>query len=958
MQAHTIDQLSTLIEGEVFTDETHRSIYSTDASNYQIKPSAVVLPKSVEDLKHIVHFSRIHSLPITMRGGGTSLAGQTVGHGLIVDCSKYLNDVLQIHPQEKWARVQPGVVRDQLNKAAQSYQLQFAPDPATSSRATIAGMIANNSSGTKSIRYGKTVDHIQSITLLTIDGDILELSAYDAEDLQQLREQGNKEYDFYAKIQTLIKDNEQEITSKFPKVMRRASGYLLDELLDKTNFNLSKLISASEGTLGIILEAKINLVPIPAFRQLCLLHYQSMYEALDSVQHLTKFQPSAIELIDQTVINLAQNNAETQRDCHVLVGDPTAVLIVDFNEDDNQVLENKIKKTLEYINERGLVYASPILPNGPDYDSAWAIRKKGLGILLSTTEERKPVAFIEDSCVPLEHLADYVQSIQEFCDEEGCDLAIYAHASVGVIHLRPFLDLKRQDEINRMKRISEFAFQKVVEFGGSWSGEHGDGLSRSFRNQDFFGDTVYSLFKEIKRIFDPYNLLNPGKIVDAPPMDEDLRYGTTYHDQEIDTVFRYQKLSSFRSAVHLCSGIGACRKIDDGSMCPSYMVTENEIDSTRGRANLLRMVMSNQVLHGDFTAQEVQDALSLCVSCKACKTECPSNVDMAKLKSEVANMVHKKHGVSLKDKLIRNSSTMAKQLSGPTAGLVNRIQKTKLFRQNLERLTGLDSRRQLPGYASTSLTAWFRNRKTPISTNPSPKKVAIFADTYINYHEPNIGQHGVKLLEHLGLDVQLIDLGCCQRPRISNGFLNEAKNAGQVLWSKLATIVKQEIPVLVFEPSCASALLDDLPDLVEEMDNAQLQSFVMPVEDFLLDHLQKNGQSDILELANQNIFIHNHCHQKALFSPEHVIKMFQTIDPNVQITLVDSGCCGMAGAFGYEKVHYDISKQMAERKLMPAIRDFDHSGAIVANGFSCRHQISDFSGRKAQHFIELINIKL
>ena len=573
--------------------------------------------------------------------------------------------------------------------------------------------------------------------------------------------------------------------------MRRASGYLLDELLDTSSFNLAKLISASEGTLGIILEAKINLVKNPPCKKLCLLHYQSMYEALDSVQHLVQFQPSAIELIDRTVIQLAQNNSETQKDCRVLVDDPTAVLLVDFNEENEATADQKIRETLSYVRRQGNVYASPILTLGPDYNAAWAIRKKGLGILLSTTDERKPIAFIEDSCVPLKHLADYVAAVQQNCNEEGCDLAIYAHASVGVIHLRPFLDLKNQEDIDRMKRISDFAFQKIQQYGGSWSGEHGDGLSRSFRNEDFFGKTIYSVFRQIKTLFDPYGLMNPGVIVEAPPMDQDLRYGSEYEDQEVQTIFQYRKLNSFRSAVHLCSGIGACRKIDHGTMCPSYMVTKNEIDSTRGRANLLRMVMSKQVLNGDFTSEEVQSAMDLCISCKACKTECPSNVDMAKLKSEVAQMTYEKHGVPLRGKFIRNSANMAKRLAGSSARLINTIQKSRIFRSTMEILAGLDQRRELPSYSSVTLGKWF-SKKSYAPVDEAMGKVVIFADTYLNYHESHIGQHAVHLLSSLGFEVQLLEIGCCQRPRISNGFLKDAKTGGSELWNKLKPVLDQK----------------------------------------------------------------------------------------------------------------------------------------------------------------------
>lgn len=942
------------ITGEVLDDEYSLGMYATDASIYQIKPIVVILPKDEGDVKKAVEIARNHKVKILPRGGGTSLAGQTVGDAVVLDFSKYMNGILELNTAEKWVRVQPGLVRDELNEELAKYQLHFAPDPATSSRANIGGMVGNNSSGTKSILYGKTVDHILGAKVLLADGTELYLEEFTAEAYEEKEKLPDREGEIYRVFRETIAENQEEIKFRFPKVMRRVGGYNLDEFVYTADWNLAKLITGSEGTLAVTLEVKLNLEPLPKHKSVAVVHFSELLDAIKAVQPMLPYRPSAIEILDRTVLQLSRENLTAKQHCHFIQGDPAAILIVEFYGDSSEDVMHRPQEMIHDLKSLGFGYAHLLFPEGMDYDDVWIVRKKGLGLMLGIKGEKKPLPFIEDAGIPVAVLPEYIDKVLKICDKHHTKVSMYAHASVGVIHVRPILDLRKEEDIENLKKIADETFELVMKYGGSWSGEHGDGLVRSYYNERYFGSQIYQAFKKIKQLFDPENLMNPGKIVDAQRIDKNLRYGAKYLDQEVKTEFQYRTENSFRESVHMCTGVGECRKMLGGTMCPSFKATRDEEHSTRGRANALRLAMSGQVNSGGLTSKRLRQVMDLCLSCKACKSECPSNVDMAKMKSDVTQMYYDEHGVTFRDRLIRDSSKVAPLFSGFLAGFVNAVQKSAVFRSALQRWAGFDQRRVLPQYANEPFYKWLE--KEGHNTYKSPRKVVLFADTYLNFHEPQIGISALQLLNSCGYEVILAHVGCCQRPKISHGFLRDAKEEGSKTIQGLKPYMDQGLPIVVCEPSCASALNDDLPDLIEDGSlAAQLKEKVMVIDVFLAKEIEAGNLQVEFESIAGNILVHGHCHQKALYGTKGLKTICEKTDH--QVGEIPSGCCGMAGSFGYEKEHYELSQKIGESILFPAVRSMPEGTAVVANGFSCRHQIEHFTGVKPKHWVEVIRAK-
>ena len=944
--------LSLHVKGNVLSDAASLGLYATDASVYQITPIAIVLPRHEKDVATALKIAKDHQVNVLPRGGGTSLAGQTVGEAMILDFSKYMNRLLEVNVEEGWARVQPGLVRDELNAKLLTHGLHFAPDPATSSRANVGGMIGNNSSGTKSIIFGKTVDHVMELKVILADGTPLHLKEMDKADFIQKGTVADREGEIYQGIQGIIEDNEAEIEARFPKVMRRVQGYNLDEFLDKERWNLSKLICGSEGTLATFVEAKINLEPLPKHKSVCVVHFAEVLEAIEAVNVMLPFKPSAIEILDDTVVELSRTNLMTQRHAHFIEGDPAAIQIVEFYGDTAEQVLEQPRKMIEELQRQGMGYAYPLFPQGQAYEDVWIIRKKGLGLMLGMKGEKKPLAFIEDAGIPTEHLPEYIDRVLKLCAANDTKAAMYAHASVGVIHVRPILDLRQAIDIERFKNIADGTFQLVKEYGGSWSGEHGDGLVRSYYLPEYFGEQVYGALKEVKQLFDPDNRMNPGKIIDSPPIDENLRYGASYEDQPLETHYHYREDGNFANAVHMCTGVGECRKMLGGTMCPSFKATREEEHSTRGRANALRLAMSGQLGEEGLAGDRLQETMDLCLSCKACKSECPSNVDMAKLKSEVLQLKYDKKGAGNRDRLIRDSASMAQKLAGPLAPLVNGVMRSPITRSLIDKTVGFDRKRTLPPFAAQSFIKWFE--KNYSAKGEGRKTVVLFADTYLNYHEPAIGKAATHLLDACGYDVQVASVGCCQRPRISHGFLRLAKQEGTQTAMQLDEYIQAGAKIVVCEPSCASALVDDLPDLMDDQAMGQrLKENVTMLDVFLAAEMDA-GEIKLTSPERQDkVLLHGHCHQKALFGTAHLKRIFEGIT-GIQLDEIASGCCGMAGSFGYEKEHYAISEKIGEQILFPAVRESDKTTPIIANGFSCRHQIEHFTERRAQHWVEVI----
>jgi FAD/FMN-containing dehydrogenase/Fe-S oxidoreductase len=946
-----IAELELKIEGDVLSDKTSLGMYATDASIYQIDPKVVVIPKTEVDVEIAIGIARKHKVTILPRGGGTSLAGQTVGSSMILDFSKYLNSLLELNIEEGWVKVQPGMVRDVLNSILAVHGFHFAPDPATSSRANVGGMVGNNSSGTKSVIYGKTVDHVLEVEVILASGNKYILEELSPEDFDAKSGQPDEEGKIYAGFKQIIEENREEIKERFPKVMRRVGGYNLDEFVDKDAWNLAKLVTGSEGTLAITTAIKLNIEPLPKYKSICVVHFAELLEAISSVELILKYNPSAVEILDETVVQLSRENLTTKHHCHFLDGDPKAILIVEFYGDNENDVLYRPKKMIQELMEGNLGYAYPLFPEGESYEDVWVIRKKGLGLMLGIKGEKKPLPFIEDAGIPVDVLPTYIAEVLKVCEKYNTKVAMYAHASVGVIHVRPILDLRHEQDIENLKNIADETFNLVMKYKGSWSGEHGDGLVRSAYNERFFGTKLYNAFKEVKALFDPENLMNPGKIVDAQTIEKNLRYGVEYKDKKLTTEFHYEKENGFKDSVHMCTGVGECRKVLGGTMCPSFKATRDEEHSTRGRANALRLAMSNQLIGEGIDGERIHEVMDLCLSCKACKSECPSNVDMAKMKSDVLQMYYDKNGITFRDRLIRDSAKAAKIASGALAPLINRVQKTRIFRSILESSAGFDKRRKLPDFAKEPFYKWFDKQKK----ETHDKKVVLYADTYLNFHEPNVGISAVELLNSCGYEVILANVGCCQRPKISHGFLRKAKEEGLKTLKGLKPYMDQGLTVVVCEPSCASALNDDLPDLIDDKEfGKQVQKHVMMIDLFLMKEVDEGRLDKQFYSIAGDIKIHGHCHQKALYGTASMKKLLGQNGHTVGE--IPSGCCGMAGSFGYEKEHYELSRKIGEEVLFPAVREMKGE-SLVACGFSCRHQIKDFTEVKPKHWVEVIRAK-
>lgn len=943
-----IELLRKEIKGDVYHDPVALGMYATDASIYQIMPVAVVCPRDEADVAVCVKIASAHRIPILARGGGTSLAGQTVAEAIVLDFSKYMNSILLL--DDRTVVVQPGVIRHQLNQFLKPKGLEFAPDPATSSRATVGGMIANNSSGTKSILYGKTSDHVLDLKVMLADGRIIHTKPLTAAELNQKLESDDPDRDLYRGMINIVSPLETEIRANYPKTMRRVGGYAFDDFLDSGYGDLNRIIIGSEGTLGIILEARLKLVDLPKFKGVSVVQFDHARDAIKATITMVKYQPAAVEILSRLLIGYSRKNIETAAMCGFIKGEPDAIQMIEFYGNDPEEIRKRAELMHEDLQQQGFGYAHDYYPEGKVYHDVWGIRERGLGLLLGEPTDKKGVPVIEDAAIPLPHLDSFIADVVDICEQRGVGVDYYAHASVGVIHIKPILDLRVQEDIEHFKEIADQVFQRVKYYGGSWSSEHGDGIVRSGYLSAFYGEKIFEGFVRTKELFDPHFLLNPGKIVDAPPIDSHLRYGPGYHDLPFDSVYQYRDQLDFHTAIHQCSGLGACRKISGGTMCPSFMVTRDERDSTRGRANALRLAMSGQ-LEGGLANDQLPEALDLCISCKACKAECPSSVDMARLKGEVMQYRYDRFGASWRDRMIGRSPQLARSFSGWKAIGINAIQKMPGIRQGLMKVMGMDRRRQLPVYATRTWTQRNQHNHKHIQ-DPD---VILLVDTYTQCHQPESGIAAVTLLERLGQKVMLLDAGCCQRPAISHGFLKEAAAKVRPGVDRIVPWLEKGIPVGVIEPGCASAWTDDIPDLITDDHAAGVLKKIKPFESILRDVLCAHGDRPLpFRPKAKEILVHGHCHQKSLYGMDTVRAIF-AMWPEVKYTEIDSGCCGMAGSFGYEEKHYDISRKMASRVLLPSIED--HPDAlIVANGFSCRHQIADFAGRRAVHIAEAFEV--
>ena len=960
-------QLSDTLAGEVRFDLYSKALYSTDASLYQIQPIGVVIPKNKQDVIRTVQIASEHKVPILPRGGGTSLAGQSVGEAIVLDMSKYMNQLLEVNVDERWARVQPGIVLDELNDKLKPHGLMYAPDVATSSRANVGGTIGNNSAGSHSLIYGKTIDHVMSIDLVLSNADEITAAPISLQELETKKRADTLESNIYRELCRICADNEAEIRKRYPRILRRVAGYNLDEFITDAGskevtpyrrdgcdenhpFSLTKILIGSEGTLATTVEATVNLVPIPKLTALCVVHFESLIASMEAMQPILECNPTAVELIDKTILDMARSSLEFSRLTTFIQGEPAALLAVEFYGETQAELESQLDRLEKTLKSTGFGYAFVRCLTAEEKSRVWETRKAGLGLLMGMTGDAKPVGFVEDAAVPIENLPEYVRRFDEIVTSHDTTAAYYAHASVGLLHNRPIVNLKSETDIQKMHDIAREVRDLLLELDGAVSGEHGDGLVRSEWIESMFGTQLYQAFTEVKKAFDPDGIMNPGKIVDAPPMTENLRFGTDYNTVKVDTYFDFSSQEGFGRAIEMCNGVGACRKTLTGTMCPSFIGTREEEHSTRGRANALRSIISGALPHTELTGERLQDVLDLCLGCKACKAECPSNVDMAKIKYEVLAHYHKANGLPLHRRLFGEIGALA-PLGSMFAPLSSWAVNNTLSKWIAEKVIGVDRRRDMPTFVRPTYEQWFRKRR---SRRTSDKKVVLFSDTFMNYSEPSIGKAAVELLESCGFEVLLPEKRCCGRPLISEGMLDRAIENASYNINALSVYVDQGIPIIGCEPSCTSAITDDYVELIGTPDAKRVAEATYSFEEFFVQ-LIENGELPLeFSTEQRDILLHGHCHQRALVGIQPTVKML-SLPAAHKVTVIDSSCCGMAGAFGYEKAHYELSMNIGELRLFGAVREKPPgSFTLSAAGFSCRHQLEHGTGVQPKHPIEVL----
>ncbi len=946
-------EISSKVNGKTLFDEFSRGRYSTDASVYQIKPLGVVLPKDTNDVLSLMEYSQKNSVPLLARGGGSSQCGQTVGESVVIDYSKHQNKILELNVEEKYVWVQPGVVLDHLNAYLKPHGLWFPVDVSTSSRATIGGMSANNSCGSRSLYYGNMVHNVLAIEAILDDGSIFN---FDQINKNYLATKNNQDR-LYKIIDKFIDVRQQvggEIDANWPTTQRRVGGYNID-LIDSEGFNSSNLLVGSEGTLSLFNKIKLKLSEIPKNKILGVCYFDNFHQAMELSKEIVKLKPTCVELMDQNLLNLAKEIPMYAGGIKKYIkGNPEAVLMVEFIDTEKSVYEKKIKD-LEYLvlnqnKKNQFSYYSDL----SEQKEVFEIRKAGLNILMSMKGDRKPVAFIEDCAVSLEHLADYTARLKEIFKKYGTSGMFYAHASVGTLHVRPVLNMKSDKDIQNMRSISEEAFEMVKDYKGSHSGEHGDGIVRSEFHEMMFGKKITNAFEEIKDTFDSKNLLNPGKIV-RPFKSNDrslMRYKSGYQTENIDTHYDWSNWGQFSDAVEMCNNNGDCRKLDSGVMCPSYRVTKEEKDLVRGRANTLRLALSNQLPEGSFASKEMYETMELCVSCKACQRECPMSVDMAKMKSEFLSHYYKKFSMRIKDRVISDMPRLIWLLK-IVAPIFNKVKNLPLISTIVERF-GFATARSMPEVQNQNAI-----REIYDSQTVSENKVILFADTFnINFENENL-VYAIKVLNKFGYQAVIPSFGkdklkrplCCGRTYISYGQLDKASEELNRFNDYVIQNNYVDLPVVGIEPSCLLTFNDEYQTLKNVNNKEQIKNKFYLLEEFILEQVRNNNNIKANKF-DQNVLIHGHCHQKSQDRMKGLTNLLSEL--NINNKMIESSCCGMAGSFGYDSKTYEVSKKMANLSLIPAINNSSEKDFIVANGTSCRHQISDLSEKKGKHVSELL----
>ncbi|MEL4308353.1 FAD-binding and (Fe-S)-binding domain-containing protein [Joostella sp. CR20] len=959
MSKNLLQELEEKLEGALFFDDLHKIIYATDASVYRSIPTAIAYPKSIEDIKKIIAFCNDYKLSIIPRTAGTSLAGQCVGDGIVVDVSKHFTSILSVDETSRTATVQPGVIRDELNMHLSQYGLFFGPNTSTSNRCMIGGMTGNNSSGTTSIKYGVTRDKVLEIEAILSDGSEVVFKSLTAEEFKQKLTLNTLEGEIYKNIYKELSAEgiPKQIANNFPKpeIHRRNTGYAVDELLklkpfneNGGQFNMCKLLSGSEGTLAFTTKIKVQLDTLmPKQAVMVASHFKSVADCCNSVYAVMQHDLYTCEMMDKVILDCTKNNKSQLPNRFFIEGDPEAILMLELRDDDAEVLEQKRLNLLKTLEETGLSYANPTLV-AEDIDKAVELRKAGLGLLGNIVGDKKAVACIEDTAVSIEDLSNYIAEFTEIMQKHKQNAVYYAHAGAGELHLRPILDLKKSEDVALFRKITTDVAHLVKKYRGSMSGEHGDGRVRAEFIELMISTENYQLLKRIKQTFDPNNIFNPGKIIDSAPMDSSLRYQPDREEPEIETLLDFSDSLGILRATEKCNGSGDCRKthLSNGAMCPSYHATKNEKDTTRARANALREYLTTSEKQNKFNQEELKQVFDLCVSCKACSSECPSNVDVATLKAEFLYQYYKENAPSLRDRAFAYNTKLSK-LGSVFPWMVN----NRFSGEIVKNVLNVAPNRTLPKIESFNFSKHLQSsKKQYVNKN----KVVLYIDEFTQYSDIEVGKDAIELLTALGYDITLY-FGESGRTFLSKGFLEQAQALANKNISNLEKLVSSNCPVVGLEPSAILSFRDEYLRLASDKEKAKhlaLNSFI--IEEFLSEEIKReNITSEQFSSEEKTIKYHAHCHQKSQSNTKATFDVLN-LPKNFSVTMINSGCCGMAGSFGYEKEHYETSMAIGELRLFPAVRKASADTVIVANGTSCRHQIKDGTMREAIHPVTLL----
>lgn len=979
-----LQQVGNSLDGDLFTDDTMRILYATDASAYRELPLAVAIPRTEADIKKLIQFAREEKTSLIPRTAGTSLAGQVVGNGIVVDVSKHFTQILELNTEERWVRVQAGVIRDELNMFLKPHGLLFGPETSTANRAMIGGMVGNNACGSNSVVYRSTREHLLEVKTILSDGSEAEFKTVSLDQFHQKCEGEGLEANIYRTVRKLLGnyDNAEEIRKEFPKktVERRNTGYAVDMLLEMApftaggpDFNFCSLIAGSEGTLAFITEIKLNVVPLPPKETgLLCVHFHNVDESLRANLIALKYGPSASELIDHFILECTRDNIEQRKNRFFVEGDPGAILVIEFTRHTRDEIIDVAGKVEAEMRLAGLGYHFPLL-FGDDTKKIWTLRKAGLGLLSNLPGDAKAVPVIEDTAVDVEDLPAYIREFNEILKKHNLYSVHYAHAGSGELHLRPIINLKTAEGNGLFRTIAEEIATLVKKYKGSLSGEHGDGRLRSEFIRQMVGEKNYNLLKQVKQTWDPENIFNPDKIVDSPSMNTMLRYRPGQQTPPFKTVFRYHNQDILQHAEQ-CNGSGDCRKtqLSGGTMCPSFMATRNEKDTTRARANMLREMLTNSTKTNRFDHKEILEVMDLCISCKGCKSECPSNVDMAKLKAEFLQHYYDANGVPFRSRLIANFSKSS-SLGALVPGVYNFAMTAPGISSLVKKVSGFAAERSMPTMYKTTLHRWWkRHRKemaddrgqmtagknsSSLSHPASPRKLYLFCDEFTNYNDTEIGIKAILLLEKLGYEVVIPEHEESGRAWLSKGLVRKAKTIANRNIALLHPLITAETPLIGIEPSAILTFRDEYVDLAEDENYDAAKSLAKNawmIDEFLAQEAEKGAISkEHFTIEKKNVKLHGHCQQKAMSSVLPSVKLL-SLPANYTVDVIPSGCCGMAGSFGYEKEHYEISMKIGELVLLPAVRASSEETIIAAPGTSCRHQIKDGTGRKAKHPVEIL----